>query len=210
MAESTTATEGNSHCDTSVLSTVFPEFNYQNLPKASIDNIYDQFITLILSVSSPTKDRNSKPWFDKDCFHAHKQLKKLFSCSHLNDTSKAAFANCKKQYKQLIRTKKLAYEEKRQNTIIDKAETDKRCFWSILKVKPQKPAECYVTHSQWENHFRILFDTIDPICSSTDDISLLMNNQHDYLNPRISYEPRIDERISLTEITKALIYCPQW
>ena len=65
----------------------------------------------------------------------------------------------KKQFKHLCRAKKALKKRENEESIICTAESDRKKFWNILKLKSMPPPTSQITLAEWENHFDTLYNT---------------------------------------------------
>ena len=95
--------------------------------------------------------RKSKPWFNKQLYLKHQNLRKLRS------NVDPDYFYQKRAYKSVLQSSKRQYYKNRELQLVEQAQSDKANFWKILRSRTQKAQACCVPLSTWFDHFCKLF-----------------------------------------------------
>ena len=105
--------------------------------------------------------KRKKPWYDKECFDFKKDVWRKFRVySKYGDTEdRLAYAQKRKEYKQLLFNKDKQYKQDRLKKIQDNV-NDSDIFWGIIQsLKPRTQVVPNITKEDWYNHFSDVFDS---------------------------------------------------
>ena len=117
------------------------------------------------------RERISKEWFDSELYLMQKQLKQAYV------KSDPQYTIIRKVFKKLCRQKKNFFQKKKEENIINQAESDRTRFWQILKSKENKVNNPQVDANDWIEHFSTLFESEDM------NIHPLVGEEHSYALP---------------------------
>ena len=143
--------------------------------------------------SPPFRKGASKPWYDRDCSVAKKNINHaLKNCKQkgFDDTSLVRYRSAKKEYQSIKNKKKREYDLE----ITEKLSHchDSSSFWKTIKsFNGRKFTQCRVTSDKWEEYFRELYN--EPI------------RAHPTI--RDTTDPILDAPITLLEVRNALSKC---
>ena len=148
--------------------------------------IVDKFITILetaakhslplVKVNKNSEKRHSQIWFDSDCSNVRKLLSRLSHKTHKNpfdEQTRLEYMSVRRQYKQLLRHKKLKYRDNKIDELI-KTRTSTE-FWTNLRyLSTQKKAspDSNVPLRKLYNHFQQLHSALnaDNLCEKQDEI----------------------------------------
>ena len=138
-------------------------------------------------------------WFDRECRLAKSRAK---SCLHqfrrkLTPESRLNYTTSRKQYKELLLTKRKYYLLEKVRLMCD-PNTNIKLFWSEVKKSTQPRSNrvsTNITQDQWLNHFKNLFSTDQQFHAATHED----NNKHE-----IVYVDTLDGIITVQEIKTVL------
>ena len=102
-------------------------------------------------------------WFDKECRVAKKSLRKLLRKFHDRNTDqdRTEYNNKRREYKELLRNKKVAYRTKTLNYIQENIQNSSGFWGTIKKYSGKKVANNSIGPQDWFNHFKSLFNEND-------------------------------------------------
>ncbi|PNF13826.1 hypothetical protein B7P43_G12433 [Cryptotermes secundus] len=127
-------------------------------------------MTEILQKAAPTaKERKAKIWFDAECYNMRKAtIKALHRARQTQNSNELKeYAEKRKRYKALIKSKKTEHIENEGKMIAEEAEKDP--FVATKTTKKQMPQE--VNIKIWEQHFTKILSQNTPTSSpQTDDV----------------------------------------
>ncbi|UYV69335.1 hypothetical protein LAZ67_6003265 [Cordylochernes scorpioides] len=143
-------------------------------------------------MEAKTKNIKSKPWFDKDCYLAKKEMKqnlKLY-VKHNISADKIAYLSSKKKYSAILKLKKREYTDKIQ--VILSNVKDPSQFWkTINSLKYRNNLQGEISTADWQVFYRELLGS-----NLTKVVQLPLEI--------LDIDPELDGEISLTEVTKEI------
>ncbi|UYV74092.1 hypothetical protein LAZ67_11002088, partial [Cordylochernes scorpioides] len=143
-------------------------------------------------MEAKTKNIKSKPWFDKDCYLAKKEMKqnlKLY-VKHNISADKIAYLSSKKKYSAILKLKKREYTDKIQ--VILSNVKDPSQFWkTINSLKYRNNLQGEISTADWQVFYRELLGS-----NLTKVVPLPLEI--------LDIDPELDCEISLTEVTKEI------
>ncbi|UYV62957.1 hypothetical protein LAZ67_2002616, partial [Cordylochernes scorpioides] len=143
-------------------------------------------------MEAKTKNIKSKPWFDKDCYLAKKEMKqnlKLY-VKHNISADKIAYLSSKKKYSAILKLKKREYTDKIQ--VILSNVKDPSQFWkTINSLKYRNNLQGEISTADWQVFYRELLGS-----NLTKIVQLPLEI--------LDIDPELDCEISLTEVTKEI------
>ncbi|UYV63546.1 hypothetical protein LAZ67_2004613 [Cordylochernes scorpioides] len=143
-------------------------------------------------MEAKTKNIKSKPWFDKDCYLAKKEMKqnlKLY-VKHNISADKIAYLSSKKKYSAILKLKKREYTDKIQ--VILSNVKDPSQFWkTINSLKYRNNLQGEISTADWQVFYRELLGS-----NLTKVVQLPLEI--------LDIDPELDCEISLTEVTKEI------
>ena len=153
--------------------------------------------------ASVTRNRKSKPWFDRELYHINICFKRALSNVKLyaDNDSLSALNYWKRMYKQTCSKKQILYYKMIEEKQIQTAETNTSKFWTIMKSKNSPSSNPHINYDTLFNHFAQLYHkdiehwTID----------FLQATDHDYITTGCQkYDYQIDAEINPIEIYHAV------
>lgn len=166
---------------------------------------------LVPSKKKPIKNKfpKTKKWYDSECFKLKRKLRTvstLLQKSPTNPYAQGNFIKAKKDYRRLLRAKKMKFE----SDSISKLESlchDPKAFWNHVKfIKSTcKPSNAsHVTTESWVNHFASL-NKKDP-SSLTDNSQVfdVKNNLNFLLNKQSLPCSVLDKVFTNSEVSSAI------
>ncbi|UYV78970.1 hypothetical protein LAZ67_17000525 [Cordylochernes scorpioides] len=176
------------------------ELTPEHLADSTIDTQAEDFTGLIQTamlrsgtrMEAKTKNIKSKPWFDKDCYLAKKEMKqnlKLY-VKHNISADKIAYLSSKKKYSAILKLKKREYTDKIQ--VILSNVKDPSQFWkTINSLKYRNNLQGEISTADWQVFYRELLGS-----NLTKVVQLPLEI--------LDIDPELDCEISLTEVTKEI------
>jgi len=104
--------------------------------------------------------QQSRLWFDLECRESRKALRgKLdkFHKSH-TDADRALYVQKRREYKELLRQKKLEKKESTVNALKENI-SNQKAFWSTMKkIQQKRPVKNSIDIGLWHSHFKDVFN----------------------------------------------------
>ena len=141
--------------DLSLLPEAFSEIDFCN-PEINVSEYANLICKTLHDCRKPQKSRKSKPWFNGELYELHQKLKKLRQNGTLEQT------HLKTIYKRAILQAKKQFFKKEEELIIHTAETDKKKFWDLLKIRKGTATSNPIDIYEWHNHFENLLNSNKP------------------------------------------------
>ena len=130
-----------------------------------ISNIITTATRLVIpsNFSGRRKKKYRKKWYDKNCLQLRNELNRLsrrLSKEPFNSYLRKAFIQCRRTYKQILKTKEKEYFEKLKSQLRNLEKDNPKQFWNIIKnfqndnnVNVQNPIE----YETWEKYLKQLY-----------------------------------------------------
>jgi hypothetical protein len=127
--------------------------------QSNVDTAYDTFINSIDNARMCSKSRSVNHWFDSECYALRRQVRDSYKILRYMPSSanRDKNSNLISQFQALRRKKNFEFENRQQEQIVAKAESDISQFWSALRTFKRKTPNMNVSLDTWHQHFSQLF-----------------------------------------------------
>jgi hypothetical protein len=174
--------------------------NYVNMSKLLDNNETEAFYLHILDIIQKSKQtprksaRKSKPWFDCICFLKRKELlttyHSLIMCNFENTALVEKLINIKKEYKTLLKNKRLDFNKRQEDDLILQAEQEAYLFLK-QPVEMYKKVQNPIDLEEWIKHMAKILNCEKLKNDDNLDLASLLQNYDE----NITCEPISDVEI---------------
>ena len=118
---------------------------------------------MVRRVSGDIENKGASSWFDLECLEKKRSARRLLrSCQRVEkqntkekEAAKQRYVEARKEYKDLLRTKRAEHRQKQVNSILDSADNPKEFWKEIRKCNRKEMHSSSVPKDAWYEHLRL-------------------------------------------------------